>query len=89
MVSSSAKQAIRADSKHDVDMKPYKATINVSKDGKVSFDRGQTTEDFTLLIDCNSVQEAVLSPLPARLAIKTSKLVAWTIVDSGIVNRSG
>lgn len=79
MVSSSAAQVIGM--KKRVPPKAGEVTISANKDVTLEVDIG--TNDFTVLIDCDSVQTAVLSPPPGRLAVKNGKLVAWKRVDAG------
>jgi hypothetical protein len=59
-------------------------TVTISSDGTVSLDRDIQTRDYTLLVQCDSIQQAVLSPPLARLSIKDNRLVAWRRVEAGI-----
>ncbi|UZJ55145.1 hypothetical protein CBS101457_004465 [Exobasidium rhododendri] len=81
MVSQSASEAIVGKARIS---EPKVGTVTVSSDGSASTEIDPGAKDYTLLVQCDSVQDAVLRPPSARLTIKAGKVVAWTKVDAGI-----
>lgn len=82
MVSSSAAKAIGLKKKGVASSKSGEVTI--STDQEVTLDVDIGTADYTVLLDCDSIQQAVLSPPHGRLTIKNGKLVAWRKIDAGV-----
>lgn len=82
MVSSSAARAIGLADKSTVAPLVGEATLTSNRGVSLNVDIG--TEDYTVLLDCDSLQEAVLSPTLGRLAVKEGNLVAWRRLDAGV-----
>lgn len=100
MVSSSAHGIVR---KCDVVMPPSEIDVEFDDAGNVvtavfastmdteGGEQEQTpfeADTFTLLPNCKSVQDAVLSPPSARYAVRRRRLVAWRRVNEGVAGLS-
>jgi hypothetical protein len=82
MVSLSAIQAIGLADKSNAS--PLVGEVTMASGQKVSLNVDVGTEDYTVLLDCDNVHQAVLSPPIGRLTVKNGKLVAWRRVDAGV-----
>lgn len=95
MVSDSALAVVDyAESAITPSLQPICVQVTVLDDLSVSFESLDPTvassslhaalDTCTVLLDCDSVQQAVLTPPFSRIAIKNGRLVAWRYVEQGV-----